>query len=81
VPRENIIVKNQIIAVADDVINTPEYALAKRLFFERKDLQARLRAVNTTLRQLQIFANIAVNFAKADYESEVEELAASTAAK
>jgi hypothetical protein len=57
-----IIIQNHGTAI-DGVASTPEYLHAKRLFLEKKALQARLRQVNSMLRQLQLLAGAAVNLA------------------
>ena len=63
--------KNEGIRITDSMRNVPEYLHAKRLFAERKELQAKLREINRVLRQLQSKAGALVNLAKADLDVEM----------
>lgn len=48
----------------------PEYAQARSLLAEKKELQARLSEINSSLRKLQTLASAAVDLAKADLKNE-----------
>ncbi|HYD95329.1 MAG TPA: hypothetical protein VEC01_08385 [Noviherbaspirillum sp.] len=56
--------------ILDDIRELADYMQAKRLFVEKMELQAALREINRTLRQLQLSAGTAVHLARADLERE-----------
>lgn len=65
-------IKNHGIRITDSMRAAPEYLLAKHLFVERQELQAKLREINRALRQLQAKAGSLVSLAKSDVDVEIQ---------